>query len=66
MSDFWSDAFMKKVRVKASGETGTIIDLGSIEDTYIVEMDHPNKEDVYPLRDYRKDELVFEPETIAV
>lgn len=66
MTDFRKDLFMKRVVIKASGKTGTIIDIGSVEGAYIVEVDSPDKGDVYPLRDCRLDELSFEPEAMVV
>ena len=63
MTDFWKDLFMKRVIIKASNKTGTIIDVGSVEGSYIVEVDNPDKGDVYPLRDCRLEELSFEPKT---
>lgn len=67
MTDFWKDIFMKKVQVKSTGETGTVIDMGSVDGTYIVEMDNPGKEDVYRIRDYRyEDFILISPEAVAV
>jgi|GEM_PF-3643399 hypothetical protein len=60
MDNFWDELFMKKVRIKSSGETGTIIDVGSEEGTCIVEVDSPSVEEIYPLRDCRLEELIFE------
>ena len=66
MNDFWETDFMKRVRIKTSGKTGRIIDMGSIPGSYIVEVDSPDNGDVYPLRDCRKEDLVFEPISKAV
>lgn len=57
--DFWNSYFMKRVKVKATGEKGTIIDIGSVEGTFIVEMDIPKKEDVYNIRDYKLADLII-------
>lgn len=58
-NDFWNTYFMKRVKVKATGETGTIIDFTSIKDVFIVEMDYPKKEDVYHIRDYDLEDLII-------
>ncbi len=58
-NDFWNTYFMKRVKVKATGETGTIIDFTTIEDVFIVEMDYPKKEDIYHIRDYNLEDLIM-------
>lgn len=57
--DFWNTYFMKRVKIKSSGETGTIIDITSVDGIFIVELDYPNKDDIYPLRDCREEELIM-------
>lgn len=34
-NDFWNTYFMKRVKVKATGETGTIIDFTPIEEVFL-------------------------------
>ena len=48
---------MKRVRVKSDGKIGTIIDIGSTEGMYIVEVDSPDEGSIYPLRDCCLDDL---------
>ncbi len=57
--DFWENLFLRRVRIKDTSETGTIIDLGSVEGTFIIELDVPKEREIYFLRDYHLGALEF-------